>query len=139
LNRRLAVVFVLILGAIGFLVVKGLGDATTYFRNADEAMRDREELGTKRFRLQGTVVPGSVEQDGADVLFQVEYHCVTVDVHATGDRPELFRPAIPVVLEGRFAEHSDVFESDRVIVKHTEEYRTKEKDRLALAEKDACP
>jgi len=137
-NRRLAVVLVLILGAIGFLVVKGLTDATTYFRNADEAVRDRDELGTKRFRLQGTVVPGTVKKVGADVEFDVEYHCVTVAVHHEGSRPELFKPAIPVVLEGHFAEHSKVFESDRILVKHTEQYRTKQSARLALAEKEAC-
>lgn len=139
MNRRLGVVLVLILGAIGFLLYKGLGDATTYFRNADEAIRDRDELGTRRFRLQGTVVPGSVRATGADVDFTVEYRCQRVQVHHTGSRPELFKPSIPVVLEGRFGRGSDVFESDRIIVRHTDDYRTEQEERLERAYEERCP
>ncbi|HZA00224.1 MAG TPA: cytochrome c maturation protein CcmE, partial [Acidimicrobiales bacterium] len=40
-----------VLIVLGVLVFKGLSDATMYFRNADEAVAQRESLGTKRFRL----------------------------------------------------------------------------------------
>jgi cytochrome c-type biogenesis protein CcmE len=61
-----------------------------------------------------------------------------VAVRHDGDPPELFRKGVPVVLEGHFSEGSDVFESDRIMVRHTEEYRTEERDRLDLAEREAC-
>ena len=37
-RRRVWVGTVVILGALGFLVSRGLGDATLYFRTADEAV-----------------------------------------------------------------------------------------------------
>ena len=64
---RLGVVLAVIAGALAFLVIKGLDNATTYFKNADEAVAQRQSLGTHRFRLQGTVVPGSVRQQGDTV------------------------------------------------------------------------
>jgi cytochrome c-type biogenesis protein CcmE len=135
---RLGIVFAVVLGAMAFLLVQGLGNATSFYRNADEAMAKREQLGTKRFRLQGVVVPGSIKDVGADVTFGVEYHCVTVVVHHTGVRPPLFKNGIPVVLEGAFAKGSDTFESDRIIVRHTTEYRTKQSQKAEATEKERC-
>jgi cytochrome c-type biogenesis protein CcmE len=138
MKLRLVVVLALLAGATAFLLVKA-GNASSYFYNADEAVADREDIGDKRIRLQGTVVDGTVEQIGDGVEFDVEYHCVTVHVRHEGDPPELFKPGIPVVLEGRFADApSEAYESDRILVRHTNEYRTDEADRLELAEREAC-
>ncbi len=136
---RLGVVIAAVCGALAFLVIQGLDNATTYFRNADEAMAQRDDLGTRRLRLQGTVVPGSVRTSGDEVAFAVEYHCVAVDVRHRGDPPELFVDGIPVVLEGAFVDGTDTFASDRIMVRHTSEYRAEEADRLALAAEEACP
>jgi len=138
-NRlRLGLVIAAVAGAIAFLLLQGLGSATTYFRNADEAVADRAALGDDRFRLQGTVVEGSREQVGETVRFVVAYDCAFVPVVHRGDPPELFKEGIPVVLEGAFAEGADTYESDRILVRHTSEYRTEESDRLALAEEEQC-
>jgi cytochrome c-type biogenesis protein CcmE len=130
----LAVLAVLLM-AIGILVYKGLSDATLYFRNADEAVAQRDSLGTRRFRLQGTVV-GEPQRVGDSVQFAVEFNDVTVDVRHVGDPPELFREGVPVVLEGRWAEGEDVFDSDRILVKHDEEYESEDQydERLREAE-----
>lgn len=138
MKLRLIIVLALLAGAVAFLLVKGLGDATTYFRNVDEAVADRDDLGTRRFRVQGTVVAGSVAQVDDAVEFDIEFHCETLHVTHDGDPPELFKPGIPVVLEGSYAAPpSDVYESDRIIINHTNEYRVEEEDRLELAEQEA--
>lgn len=123
---------VVVLG-IGFVVLNGLGDATLYFRNADEALAQRDELGTRRFRLQG-LVQDDVAQDGEAVTFTVAFDGAAVEVVHRGDPPDLFAPDRPVVLEGHFVEGSDVFASDRILVKHSEEYEAENDDRIADAE-----
>jgi cytochrome c-type biogenesis protein CcmE len=140
-NRlRLGLVIAAVAGAIAFLLLQGLGSATTYFRNADEAVADRSALGTDRFRLQGTVVEGSRRQVGETVEFTVAYDCAFVPVVHRGDPPELFKEGIPVVLEGSFpTDAATTYESDRILVRHTSEYRTEESDRLALAAEEQCP
>lgn len=125
-----AAVAVILLGAVAFLVYQGLNNATLYFRNADQAVAQREDLGDRRFRLQGTVVDGSVEQEGDGVVFAVEHGGEQVEVHHFGDPPELFQPGLPVVLEGSWADREPWFASDRILVKHTNEYRAENPDRV---------
>jgi cytochrome c-type biogenesis protein CcmE len=131
---RLGLVIGVIAGALAFLLLQGLDNATLYFRNADEAVAMRDELGDRRFRLQGTVLAGSVTRLGDDGLeFRVTYDGVEVPVRHRGEQPALFRPGIPVVLEGHFPEGGDVYESDRIMVRHTSEYREEHPDRVADA------
>jgi cytochrome c-type biogenesis protein CcmE len=120
----LAVLGVVVFG-LGALVYKGLNDATLYFRNADEAVAQRAELGDKRFRLQGTVV-GEPEVDGDEVTFAVAYNGVEVEVAHTGTPPDMFEPGIPVVVEGHWHTTYDVFVSDRMLIKHDESYESKD-------------
>lgn len=124
----------IVLGAVvaglGFVVVQGLSDATLYFRNADEAVAQRDELGTRRFRLQGLVVADAVTDDGL-ATFEVVFNEVVVSVESTDGLPSLFEPGRPVVMEGRFAEgDAIVFLADRILVKHDESYEADNEDRL---------
>jgi cytochrome c-type biogenesis protein CcmE len=119
-QRRRLFVAVGVLAVLGFLLFRGLGNATLYFRTADEAVAQRHSLGDRRFRIEGTVVGGSVDTRGNDVGFRITSKDVEVPVVHRGDPPELFKPGIPVVLEGRF--QGDTFMSDRIMVKHSESY-----------------
>jgi len=132
-DRRTRLVVLGVLGALAvalvYLAYQGLGNATVFFRNVDEAVAERDELGDKRFRLQGSVVDGSLESDGTTVSFAVEYAGVRADVRHVGDPPELFQPDIPVVLEGRWSQEGEWFESDRILVKHEEDYEAENPER----------
>lgn len=127
-RRRAWVAFALIVAALGFLVFRGLGDATVYFLTADEAVAQRDTLGERRFRVQGEVVAGSVRRTDAGVSFRIREGGETVDVSHRGDPPELFQPGIPVVLEGHWS--GERFASDRILVRHTEEYRAENPTRV---------
>ncbi|HEX9992753.1 MAG TPA: cytochrome c maturation protein CcmE [Acidimicrobiales bacterium] len=127
-SRRTWVVIVVVLAAIGYLAWQGIGNATLYFYNADEAVARRDELGDRRFRVQGTVVDGSVVETGAAVDFTIEFAGTTVPVHHVGDPPELFQPGIPVVLEGHW--DGERFASDQIMVKHSSEYKAENPDRV---------
>lgn len=144
-GRRLPVIIALlvIVGIAGFVIVNALGNATMFFYNADEAMAKQDQLGTSRFRLQGTVVPGTVQRTDDGVTFSVTFNGVEVPVRHMGDPPELFQQDIPVVLEGHFAPSgtavageqaaasagAPLFLSDRMLVKHSEQYDAKNGDR----------
>ena len=133
-RRRLWLGGVVIVAALGFLVVRALGDATVYFKTADEAVAEKVDLGDRRFRIEGLVVAGSVRsvprgEGGQGVGFEIRGdRGATVDVLHRGDPPELFKPGIPVVLEGRW--QGDHYASDRIMVKHTNEYRAENPDRV---------
>lgn len=129
---RIIVSSVVALAAIGFLVSKGLGSATVYFKTADEAVVQRQELGTKRFRIQGNVQAGTIRQDEGRLLFTIigERGAVVPVVHTGGQPTGLFKESIPVVLEGHWAGDGVAYASDKIIVKHSETYRAENPARV---------
>lgn len=130
-RRGTAVAVVVVLAAAaGFLIYKMLDEATVYFYTADEAVQQRDALGDDRFRLQGSVVPGTLER-GTTLGFLVVSGGVEVQVEHSGPEPDLFGEGTPVVLEGRW--EGEVFRSDEILVKHDEVYVEQHEDRLREA------
>jgi cytochrome c-type biogenesis protein CcmE len=107
--------------AVLFLLVGGLSKNIVYFRTTSEAVKTRSEQGVHRFRLMGAVVTGSKQQTADGVAFEVTDGVERVRVLHHGSPPELFKDGIPVVCEGRW--NGDVFDSDRIMIKHGAEYR----------------
>lgn len=138
---------VVVVAALAVVVVNGLGDATLFFRNADEAVSQRGSLDDRRFRIQGRVVADSIVPTATGVDFLIAWNDVEVAIAHQGDPPDLFSEGIPVVLEGRWARVGDgtdavapaegvptddgwYFASDRFFVKHEEVYVEENPDRV---------
>lgn len=134
-RTRVVVAGTAIAVAFGFVLFKGLGSATLYFRTAKEAVEQRSSLGTRRFRVEGIVLPGTVKQVGETVHFTIEQDGVDLNIVHRGDPPEMFKANADAVLEGRFdptpgAGATPVFASDRILVKHGSSYDQKHPDRV---------
>lgn len=114
---------VLLVGVLVVLMVN-LSSALVYFNTPSEVLA--RDGGEARLRLGGRVVPGTVVAGGATVTFSVEDCDVSVTVIHTGVPPQLFQEGIGVVLEGEWT--GDTFESDTMLVKHDEQYRTDYED-----------
>jgi cytochrome c-type biogenesis protein CcmE len=120
-RRRVSIAVVIVLAALGVLLYQGLSNAATYFYTVDQAVAHRADQGTRRFRIEGAVVAGSVHQAGTAVDFRIANNGVVVDVVHTGGQPELFQDNIPVVLEGHWS--GSAFASDTIMVRHSATYR----------------
>lgn len=121
-RRRQIGAGVVILAAIGFLLYEGLGNATQYYKTVPQAISDRHGLGTRQFRIMGTV-GNDVRQVNHETDFDISWQGVTVPVVDSSEPSSLFKPGIPVVLEGHFASGSAlVFDSDLIMVKHSANY-----------------
>ncbi len=136
-----ALVIVAVVGGVTLLVSNLLGDAALFFYNADEAVERRDELASQRFRLQGTPLsaPQDAFFDDRPVLaFPVGFEGAVVDVVHSGDPPELFQPGVPVVLEGAWRRGPDGwhFASDRMLVKHDNDYRNRDDYTERITEAD---
>jgi cytochrome c-type biogenesis protein CcmE len=128
LGRRWGAVAVLVVlaGVVGVVAWQARG-ATVFFKNADEAVAERESLGTRNFRLQGTVVGQPARGEGNEpTRFAVAYGGVSVDVVHRGSEPALFKAGLPVVVEGHWNTPGTAFESSRLLVKHTEDYQERD-------------
>ena len=151
--------------AVALLIGNLLGDAALFFYNVDEAVERRAELGSQRFRVQGTPLgePATVFRDDRPVLaFSIGFEGAVIDVVHAGDPPDLFQPGVPVVLEGSWRagpspagtaaedaagsagrEPGDGwhFASDRMLVKHDNDYRSRDDydQRIAEADRAVAP
>ncbi len=126
-RRRQLIAVLVIAGAVSFLLLEGLNNATVYFKTADQAVADKAALGSRQFRIEGTVEPG-VRQVGATTDFSIYANGVRVSVVDSADPPQLFKPGVPVVLEGHW--NGPVYASDQIMVKHTASYTEAHPDRL---------
>ncbi len=132
---RLALVGAVLVGALVFLLVEGLGGSLNYFETVDQALAQKTMLTGKTFRLEGVVEPGSVQitpgRNGQPevVAFVADGTRDRIAVVNTGNPPQLFCPSIPVVLTGHF--DGDRFVSDQIVVDHTPSYAAAHPDRPA--------
>jgi cytochrome c-type biogenesis protein CcmE len=106
--------------AFAFLLVKGLGSSLDYYLTVNQAVHQKATLGTRDFRLEGVVVPGTVHNTAAGVDFTVQSDGVSEEVSNTGTPPQLFQPNIPVVVVGHFS--GNAFDSNQIMVKHSASY-----------------
>jgi cytochrome c-type biogenesis protein CcmE len=109
-----------LVGAFCFLLAKGLSSSIDYFETVDQAMAQKAMLGTRDFRLEGLVVPGTVHRAGDSVTFVAAGTHDRVLVTNTGNPPQLFQPDIPVVVVGHFS--GARFLSNQIIVDHSASY-----------------
>lgn len=123
-RRMIGVVAVLAAAAmLGAAVVSNLGDNLVYYVSPTElaAMGDKAQDAT--VRLGGLVLPGSFDLKKCDpgCEFRVTDGTTELAVATEGLPPQMFRAGIGVVVEGQL--QGDVFHTDRVLIKHDNEYK----------------
>jgi cytochrome c-type biogenesis protein CcmE len=112
-----------ILGFAGFLIYRAMQSGLTYFILPSEYAQHQDRYENRRVQLGGIVEPESVRFNEETLLlnFNITDTVQTYAVSYTGAPPELFQDGTGVVVEGKF--DGDVFVSNVVKVKHSEQYR----------------
>jgi cytochrome c-type biogenesis protein CcmE len=125
---RYVMVGLVLVGALAFLFVKGLGSALNFYIPADQAVAQKTTLGEKTINLEGVVAPGSIHSTPDGVNFVVTSGAVHLVVHNTSSPPQLFQGNIPVIAVGHF--QGDTFVSDQILVKHSSSYIARHPSRV---------
>lgn len=110
--------------ALAFVAYGNIGESLVYFWGPKELVAAGDKGIGATVRLGGVVKAGSVDwqQANQSLDFVVEDGVAEVRVHATSAPPQMFREGIGVVVEGTMG-RDGVFSSDRVLVKHSNEYK----------------
>jgi cytochrome c-type biogenesis protein CcmE len=119
-RARYVVAAVLCGAAVVWLLAGALRENLVYLQPVSRAVEQREEQGTRTFRIGGTVVPGSITETADGVRFDVTEGGATVSVLHHGDPPDLFDDEAPVVCEGRW--QGKAFDSRRMLIRHGSQY-----------------
>ena len=120
----------------GVVVSKFLTSAIDYYCNVDEIGARSGCDGTRRIRIQGVVEKDSLKRSDGATTFTMEWNKKSVAVTYQGDPGGVFQECIPVVAHGRMIDGN--FESDRIEVKHSNQYVEKNKSRFDEANKEAA-
>ena len=114
---------VVIVGAFGYLIYGGIGNNLVYFLTPAELLAKGTSAVGVPVRLGGQIVPGSVTWDASsvDLRFRVTDGTKEVAVHSTGAPPQMFRPGIGVIVEGKY-DQAGVFQATNLMVRHSNEY-----------------
>jgi len=107
--------------AIGFLVFS-LNDSLIYFKTPTELLVEPDS--DARTRLGGQVVNGTIVESTTDITFEVTDGVEAITVIHSGAPQQLFQEGIGVVVEGVWRD--GVFRSDTMIIRHDEQYRTRD-------------
>ncbi|MFM8794896.1 MAG: cytochrome c maturation protein CcmE [Acidimicrobiales bacterium] len=137
-KRRWAPVVIVVLALVagGVVVTQFLTSAIDYYCNVDE-VGVRQGCDTdRRIRVQGVVRKDSVRKSDGATAFELTWHDRTVEVRYLGDPGGVFQECIAVVAHGRV--RNGVLDSDRIEVKHSNEYVEKNETRFDEADDEAA-
>lgn len=110
-----------IVALIVALSVMSLDDNLTYYLYPTEAVEQRADFPDGEvFRLAGRVVEGSLEEQGADLAFEVTDGGANIAVRLINLPPPLFDETVPVLLDGSWS--GDVYVATNAIIQHDENY-----------------
>jgi cytochrome c-type biogenesis protein CcmE len=136
-RKWLPMVFIgLVIVAGGVIVTQFLTSAIDYYCNVDEVGAREGCEGDRRMRVQGIVLENSVKKIDGATTFTLVFNEKEINIAYQGDPGGIFQECIPVVAHGRLVEGA--FESDRIEVKHSNQYVEVNEERLAKANEEAA-
>ena len=136
-RRWLPIIILSLVGVGGVIIItQFLSSAIDYYCNVDEIDVRAGCDTTNRLRVQGTVEQGSYSKIDNTTNFKLIFNGKSLDVKYAGDPGGIFQECIAVVAHGRLV--NGVLESNRIEVKHSNEYQEKNEDRLETSGSAAC-
>ena len=113
--------------ALAYLSFGGIGENLVYYWTPTEMADHGDEAIGAQIRLGGVVEAGSLKWDKAtnELRFRVTDGDKAVDVEGRSVPPQMFREDVGVVVEGTLRTDG-VFVSDRLLVKHDNQYQAPE-------------
>jgi cytochrome c-type biogenesis protein CcmE len=126
-GRRLGLLAaaVIVLSGFAYLLQGGISENLVFFRTPGEILAMGDDIVGEPMRLGGQVVPGTVQwnAEAIELRFRLQdENGESIEVHATNAPPQMFTEGIGVIVEGKLSE-AGIFESDNLMVKHSNEYR----------------
>lgn len=103
------------------------GDNVVYFYTPQEAFAKAADINDKTIKVGGMVKSGTVvwkPEDLALNFVMTDMQGIDIEVSHKGTPPDMFKENAGVVVEGRIESDGKKMVSQRLMVKHSEEYKT---------------
>jgi cytochrome c-type biogenesis protein CcmE len=115
-----------ILLSLGFLAYTGVQDSKSYYVTIKELNGMGNDAYSKRLRVAGNVVPGSIRRSGTRVDFMLKENELTLPVSYTGTEapPDTFKDDSQALADGSFG-RDGVFHAKQLQAKCASKYAPK--------------
>ena len=112
---------------LSYLAYTGVEESKSYYVTISELRKMGDNAYSKRLRVAGTVVPGSIKRQGTTVEFQLQEEANTLAVIYKGTEapPDTFKDESQALAEGEFG-HDGVFHAKQLQVKCASKYAPKQ-------------
>lgn len=122
-RRKVLIGAIVIAAALGYLGYQGFSSGASYYYTVDEFVAQQSSLVNEKTRLNGLVAPGSVEQAGLKLKFDVtnEGGQIKVPVVYEGAVPDSFKAGGEITIEGNL-NSSGVFVAQTLMPKCPSKY-----------------
>ena len=123
---KFGAVSVLILLSLGYLAYTGVEDTKSYYVTIKELNTMGPSAYSKRLRVAGNVVPGSIKRSGTHVDFLLKEQDLTLPVSYTGTEapPDTFKDDSQALADGSFG-RDGVFHAKGLQAKCASKYAPK--------------
>src|SRR5205814_5191235 len=123
---RIGAAIVVIVLSLGYLAYTGVEESKSYYVTIAELHKDAaqgEKVYSKRLRVAGNVVPGSIKRQGSRVEFSLKENdqLLTVIYHGTEAPPDTFKDDAQALAEGSLG-RDGVFQAKHLQAKCTSKY-----------------
>ena len=113
----------------GYLTYTGMRDSMVYYLTVSEFLDRKNEFMDKGVRVSGKVVDGSIIRDASSmhVKFEImdeKFPDKRIKVEYSGIIPDIFKPGITVVVEGKFSAEQ-IFKATVLLAKCPSKYEEK--------------
>jgi cytochrome c-type biogenesis protein CcmE len=117
---------VVILGALAWLAISGVGQTKTYYKTISELSSMGEKAKGQRLRVGGDIQPGSIVRTAASVKFVLIQEARKLPVVYTGadPLPDTFRDGSQALADGRLGPDG-TFEANKIQAKCASKYQAK--------------
>ncbi len=120
---RFGVAIAVVVVSLGYLAVTGVQESKSYYVTIKELREMNDSRYSKRLRVAGNVVPGSIKRQGSRVEFALKENDLTLPVVYTGAEapPDTFKDDSQALAEGRFG-RDGVFHANQLQAKCASKY-----------------
>jgi cytochrome c-type biogenesis protein CcmE len=115
---------VIILLSLGYLAYTGVQESKSYYVTIKELRGMDDSVYSKRLRVAGNVVPGSIKRSGLHLEFMLNEEGRTLPVVYTGTEapPDTFKDDAQALAEGKFG-RDGVFHAQQIQAKCASKYQ----------------
>jgi len=127
---KLAIAFIVILGALGLLIGSGLKNNTGSYLTIKEALAVQSSSAGKFIQMEGNLVEGSTTWDAnkIELRFALTDGENKINIIYNGVKPDNFDSGYPIIVEGKFNGNSE-FVAENLKVKCPSKYEAETKDK----------